>query len=183
MSDNDPLAPFRRERWQRNGMDSPEAHEVAPVMSEHEALKRAIEALNQIPNHKLRNDVYTNTYKLIPDLEKAYQARSERTKLEELAPRMYRILLLCEDVLNDLARLDDGTPSVSVLTEIRAIQKEAGNLSEEQVIKLTQGIPVQVLAPGTEGKGEATMKLLDTLVGPERELAIPEPEQDREPER
>ena len=95
------------------------------------------------------------------------QQRDDKTKerakkLEELAPRMYRTLLLCEDVLSELGRLDDGTPSISALIDIRAIQREAGNLSEEQVIQLMQGIPALApVEPETETKSEAIAELLD----------------------
>jgi hypothetical protein len=75
---------------------------------------------------------------------------------------MYRTLLLCEDVLSELGRLDDGTPSISALIDIRAIRRETGDLSEEQIIKLMHGSPVQaVTEPGTEAGGGATGELLD----------------------
>ena len=75
---------------------------------------------------------------------------------------MYDTLLLCEDALTELGRMDDGTPSIQALIDIRAIKKEAGNLSEEQVIKLMQGTPAQAPAePGTEAKSEATAELID----------------------
>ena len=35
--------------------------------------------------------------------------------------RMLNALRLCEDVLSDLARLDDGTPSISALNLVRAV--------------------------------------------------------------
>ena len=127
MAHDDPLAEFRRERWQKNDM-APQ-HEP---LTEHQALRLAINALNEIPNSGIRMEGYSNTYALIPELEKAYNASQERTKLEELAPRMYETLLLCEDVLSDLGRLDDGTPSISALIDIRAIKKDAGSLSPEK---------------------------------------------------
>lgn len=43
------------------------------------------------------------------------------------APEMLAALQLCEDVLSDLARLDDGTPSISALHMARdAIAKAEG---------------------------------------------------------
>lgn len=42
-------------------------------------------------------------------------------RLMALAPEMLEALELCEDVLADLARLDDGTPSISALHRVRAI--------------------------------------------------------------
>jgi hypothetical protein len=41
-------------------------------------------------------------------------------RLMAAAPEMLEALQLCEDVLADLARLDDGTPSVSALNMARA---------------------------------------------------------------
>jgi hypothetical protein len=34
---------------------------------------------------------------------------------------MLNALRLCEDVLSDLARLDDGTPSITALNLVRAV--------------------------------------------------------------
>jgi hypothetical protein len=46
------------------------------------------------------------------------------------APKMLEALHLCEDVLADLARLDDGTPSISALNMARtAIAEAAGAVS------------------------------------------------------
>ena len=70
MSD-DPLAAYRRERWKANDMEV-SGQEPEPL-TEHEALKLAIDALNQIPNRSLRSEKYRNTYDLIPALEKAYR--------------------------------------------------------------------------------------------------------------
>ena len=144
---NDPLARFRRKT-----VASPE-EEPQRTLTGHEALGLAINALSQVPDHEPL---------LQYELGEAYEAGKGRTKLEELAPRMYKTLLLCEDVLSELGRLDDGTPSISALIDIRAIQREAGNLSEEQVIKLMQGTPALALAePETEAKSEATRELID----------------------
>jgi len=41
------------------------------------------------------------------------------------APKMIEALHLCEDVLSELARLDDGTPSVGALKLIRTAIAEA----------------------------------------------------------
>jgi hypothetical protein len=41
------------------------------------------------------------------------------------APKMLEALHLCEDVLSDLARLDDGTPSISALNMTRTAINEA----------------------------------------------------------
>jgi hypothetical protein len=38
---------------------------------------------------------------------------------------MLEALELCEDVLSDLARLDDGTPSISALNMVRAVLAKA----------------------------------------------------------
>lgn len=46
----------------------------------------------------------------------------------DAAPEMLEALELCEDVLADLARLDDGTPSISALNMARAaITKAKGD--------------------------------------------------------
>lgn len=135
MSNNDPLARFRRKEPER------ETELGLPPLTERQALKLAISALNDIPNARMRLEGYENTYKLIPDLEKAYRAGEQKEGLEGLAPRMYQALLLCEDVLSHSARLDDGTPSVSTLIDIRAIKKEAGYPTEAQVIGMMEGVP------------------------------------------
>jgi hypothetical protein len=46
-------------------------------------------------------------------------------RLIAAAPRMLEALHLCEDVLSDLARLDDGTPSVSALNMLRTVIAQA----------------------------------------------------------
>jgi hypothetical protein len=45
--------------------------------------------------------------------------------LEGERAEMLEALELCEDVLSDLSRLDDGTPSVSALNMVRAILAKA----------------------------------------------------------
>ncbi len=170
---HDPLAPFRREPKQELREPDTGASEITwseegrrqGPPDEHRALRAAIDALNQIPNTPL-SGAYKNIYALIPVLETVYRNAEDTaralTPLEELAPRMYRTLLLCEDVLSELGRLDDGTSSISALIDIRAIRREAGDLSEEQVIQLMQGRPVQpVTAPETAAGGAATRELLD----------------------
>jgi hypothetical protein len=48
-------------------------------------------------------------------------------RLRDAAPELLDALRLCEEVLTDLARLDDGTPSISALTMARnAIAKATG---------------------------------------------------------
>ncbi len=42
-------------------------------------------------------------------------------RLIAAAPEMLEALRLCEDALSELARTDDGTPSISALLMIRAI--------------------------------------------------------------
>ena len=46
--------------------------------------------------------------------------QSDNLRLEKAAPDMLEALELCEEVLSDLARSDDGTPSVSALNMARA---------------------------------------------------------------
>lgn len=80
MSD-DPLAEYRRERSAANNMDMPgskagKADQAPEPLTEHEALKLAIDALNQIPNRSLTGE-YRNTYELIPVLGKAYERGAE----------------------------------------------------------------------------------------------------------
>ncbi len=56
-----------------------------------------------------------------------YGGDGERA-LCDAAPDMLDALELCEDVLSDLARLDDGTPSISALNMARAaIAKAKGD--------------------------------------------------------
>ena len=120
MDGNDPLAPFRR------GQQPAADDQAQQPLTEHRALKLAIEALNEVPNSRVRMEGYANTYKLIPDLEKAYRAGEEHTRLEALASKMYDTLLLCEDALTELGRTNDGTPSIQALMNIQVIKKEAG---------------------------------------------------------
>lgn len=48
-------------------------------------------------------------------------------RLRDAAPEMFDALQLCEEVISDLARLDDGTPSISALNMARsAIVKATG---------------------------------------------------------
>jgi hypothetical protein len=44
---------------------------------------------------------------------------SKDERLREAAPEMFKALELCADVLGELARLDDGTPSISALAMAR----------------------------------------------------------------
>lgn len=87
---NDPLAAFRRERWQRNDMELEQGSkpdktdQVQEPLTEHDALRLAIDALNQIPNRSLTGE-YRNTYKLLPVLETAYKS-AERELNQEQAP-------------------------------------------------------------------------------------------------
>ena len=53
-----------------------------------------------------------------------YGGEPER-RLCDSATEMLRVLELCEDVLSDLWRLDDGTPSVSALNAARDIIAKA----------------------------------------------------------
>ncbi len=69
---SDPLEPFRI----RARQTEPEASKQ-PELTEHQALKLAIEALNEIPNHRLSNG-YKNTYALIPTLETTRRIQQER---------------------------------------------------------------------------------------------------------
>jgi hypothetical protein len=56
--------------------------------------------------------------------------QSDDLRLQKAAPDMLEALELCEDVLSDLARSDDGTPSVSALNMARAaIAKAKGGAS------------------------------------------------------
>jgi hypothetical protein len=53
-----------------------------------------------------------------------YGGEPER-RLCDSAAEMLRVLELCQDVLSDLSRLDDGTPSVSVLNAARNVIAKA----------------------------------------------------------
>lgn len=116
---DDPLAPFRR--------DPPQAEtgEGQKPLSEHDALKLAIAALNPIPNSRLTG-AYASTYELIPVLEKA----TANDKVVEQFPRILATLDLAEDALTELGRTDDGTPSIQALLDIQVIKREiSGPLS------------------------------------------------------
>ena len=85
---NDPLAAYRRERSQRNGMGLGQPQEP---LTEHQALRLAIDALNQIPNRSL-NGEHRNTYALIPVLEQAYEGGKTTEKLTDAAPDLLEAL-------------------------------------------------------------------------------------------
>lgn len=73
---NDPLASFRRplpEGWQ-NGQEQ-------DVLTEHEALRLAIDAFHQMPDSRLAGE-YPSTYHLLPVLEAAYN-NAERELAKE----------------------------------------------------------------------------------------------------
>ncbi len=108
---DDPLARFRREP--RPVSKDDQEHEA---LTEHQALGLAIRALSQIPDHAPL---------LQYELREAYETGQKRTRLAELAPQMYDTLLLCEDALTELGRMDDGTPSIQALINIQIIKKEA----------------------------------------------------------
>lgn len=109
---DDSLAPFRREQ-------QAETSKEQPSLIEHEALKLAIVARNQIPNSQLTGE-YASTYELIPALEKA----TANDKVVELLPRILDTLDLAEDALTELGRTDDGTPSIQALINIQVIKRE-----------------------------------------------------------
>ena len=85
---NDPLAEFRRERSQRNGIDlgqgsrADKPDQAVEPLTEHQALRLAIDALNQIPNHAIKGE-YQHTYALLPILEQTYE-RAETPHLNYL---------------------------------------------------------------------------------------------------
>jgi hypothetical protein len=110
---DDPLASFRREPHQAK------TGEGQHPLSEHEALKLAIAAINQIPNSRLTG-TYASTYELIPALEEA----TANDKAVELLPRILDTLELAEDALTELGRMDDGTPSIQALVNIQVIKRE-----------------------------------------------------------
>ena len=61
-------------------------------LSEHQALRLAIDALNQVPNYRLMSGEHRATYDLIPLLEKAYEEGKANEKLIEAAPDLFREL-------------------------------------------------------------------------------------------
>ena len=75
-------------------------------------------------------DVFTNI-EIVADRPTAHETESlvqfkgqrnakANARLMAAAPEMLEALELCEDVLSELSRLDDGTPSVSALNLARA---------------------------------------------------------------
>lgn len=81
MAHDDPLAEFRHERWLKNDM-APQ-HEP---LTEHQALRLAINALHEIPNSGRRMEGYSNTYALLPELEKAYASGVKEERIREAMP-------------------------------------------------------------------------------------------------
>lgn len=132
-------------------------------MTEHKALQLAIEALNTVPNYKVKLEGNMTTHNLISKQEKAHQTDMKRSKLEQLAPRMYETLLLCEDALTELGRANDGTPSIQALKSIQVIKKEAGY--------------PQLVRSDRDHFPEETFHVTNPLYGSR------EPERDIEPER
>jgi hypothetical protein len=53
------------------------------------------------------------------------EQQAANASLIAAAPKMLEALHLCEDVLSELARIDDGTPSISALNMIRTVIAEA----------------------------------------------------------
>jgi len=82
MAHDDPLAKFRRERWQKNDM----VPNKEPL-TEHQALRLAINALHEIPHSGISMEGYRNTYALLPELEKAYASGVKEERLREAMPQ------------------------------------------------------------------------------------------------
>jgi hypothetical protein len=158
---DDPLAPFRREQQPA----SPDQEQRS--LTEHQALRLAIDALNEIPNSRVRMRDYATTYKLIPDLERTYQEGERRARLMELAPMILDTLDLCEDALTELGRTDDGTPSIQALINIQVIKKELSSPQQSGVVKESQLVA----------------KVSHGVTSPSQGNAEREAEADREPER
>lgn len=157
---DDPLAPFRREQQPAS------SDQEQRSLTEHQALRLAIDALNEIPNSRVRMRDYATTYKLIPDLERTYREGERRAKLMELAPMILDTLDLCEDALTELGRTDDGTPSIQALINIQVIKKE---LSSPQ-------------QPGVVNESRSVAKVSHGLAGPSQGNTEREPDTDIEPE-
>jgi hypothetical protein len=110
----DPLGPFRARPRQ--------AEPEPPELTEHQALKLAIEALNSVPNARVHMEGYRTTYDLLPELEKTYRAEEERLQsLVSSAPHVPMTdvgidaavehdLKLWEDARQDRAQAPDIEP-------------------------------------------------------------------------
>lgn len=81
MAHDDPLAEFRRERWQKNDMAS--KHEP---LTEHQALRLAMNALHEIPHSGRSMEGYRNTSAFIPELEKADASGVKQERIREAMP-------------------------------------------------------------------------------------------------
>ena len=79
-------------------------------------------ALGEFEDRYEINDAENFTICIVDDRAKA--------ELIVAAPEMLDALILCEDALSELARLDDGTPSISALIAARsAIARAKGRRS------------------------------------------------------
>jgi hypothetical protein len=104
-------------------LDAAKAYDLSEVTVDPEwenSVSKRIVHIEDPAGNTVAYDVPLDDYSLRSGGEK------ER-RLCDAAPEMLKALELCEEVLSDLARLDDGTPSISALHMTRdAIAKATG---------------------------------------------------------
>jgi hypothetical protein len=154
MTSNDPLAEFRRERWQKNDMTPNQE-----PLTEHQALRLAINALNEIPNSGIRMEGYRNTYALIPELEKAYASGVKEDRIREAMPELLEAVKASREMFYTLGDKDTQE------------SKDCFVLYELCDTALAKTLPEPITAE------QDRSKLLDTARNE------PEPSKDIEPER
>jgi len=104
-------------------LEAAKAYDTSEVTLEavwENSVSKRIVFIEDPDGNTIHHDVPLDEYDL------RYGGQKDRL-LCDAAPLMFQTLELCEDVLSDLARLDDGTPSVSALNMARqALAKAKG---------------------------------------------------------
>ena len=145
---------FQRERWQKNDM-TPNKE----PLTEHQALRLAINALNGIPNSRIRMEGYKSTYDLIPELEKAYASGAKENRNREAVPELLEAVKASREMFYTLGDKDTQE------------SKDCFALYELCDTALAKTLPEYITAEQDRGK------LLDTTRN------VSEPNKDIEPER
>ena len=94
-------------------LDAAKAYELSEVTNDpiwENSVSKRIVYIEDAEGNTMFHDVPLDNYVLCLESDRA---------------GMVEALELCEDVLSDLARLDDGTPSISALNMVRAILAKA----------------------------------------------------------
>jgi hypothetical protein len=94
-------------------LDAAKAYDLSEVTTDPEwqnSVSKRIVYIEDAEGNTMFHEVALDDYALCLESERA---------------EMLEALELCEDVLSDLARLDDGTPSISALNMVRDILSKA----------------------------------------------------------